>query len=236
MSFLCSVFIDICTLYAFVIHTFLIEKRMWFPYSVEKQISHLLQGVTIPPNGTEQLVPGMPSSAMWPNPTTQPAQAKNTWKRAPNKTKIVQSVYCEVCKIDCNTKEVLDQHKLGKKHKKNLEKLKAALAPPPPVPPPVTLAKPDSNLLIGPQENPSKGISTSSKRSKKKKGAESAEDLETKRRKVLEGGAPVEAVRTCSVCNVVCNSETVFRYHLAGAKHIALMKKVGPGTAMATAT
>ena len=209
---------------------------MWFPYSVEKQISHLLQGVTIPPNGTEQLVPGMPSSTMWPNPTTQPAQAKNTWKRAPKKTKIVQSVYCEVCKIECNTKEVLDQHKLGKKHKKNLEKLKAALAPPPPVPPPVTLAKPDSNLLIGPQENPSKGTSASSKRSKKKKGAESAEDLGTKRRKVLEGGAAVEAVRTCSVCNVVCNSETVFRYHLAGAKHIALVKKLGPGTATATAT
>ena len=41
----------------------------------------------------------------------------------------------------------------------------------------------------------------------------------------MEGGAAVDAVRTCAICNVVCNSETVFRYHLAGQKHAAMTKK-----------
>ena len=30
---------------------------------------------------------------------------------------------------------------------------------------------------------------------------------------------------TCSICNVVCNCETVFNYHLAGQKHAAMVKK-----------
>jgi hypothetical protein len=132
----------------------------------------------------------------------------------------IQSAYCEVCKINCNAKSVLDKHKLGKKHKKNLEKLNNATAS-------AQSSAESDNPAIGPQEPPDigdKGEAVDLQNSRKK-ATEPVEDLETKRRKVLQGGAAAEAVRTCAMCNVVCNSETVFNSHLAGQKHADMMKK-----------
>ncbi|CAL9238817.1 unnamed protein product [Arabidopsis halleri] len=60
--------------------------------------------------------------------------------------------------------------------------------------------------LIGPQENPNP-----SKSKARKKGVESiTEDLETKRRRVVECGVSNESIRLCRICNVVCNSDTVY--------------------------
>nr|GEX58404.1 zinc finger RNA-binding protein [Tanacetum cinerariifolium] len=139
-------------------------------------------GETVPQDGSQHLVPAIPTHSNWPNQKST-VQPRGPWKKIPKKTKIAQSAWCEICKIECNTKDVLDQHKLG------------------------------------PSENPKKGTSGS------KKKAETPQELEMKRRKVLEGGAAASAVRTCSFCNVVCNSDTVFRYHLAGQKHASMLKK-----------
>ncbi|KAG8366944.1 hypothetical protein BUALT_Bualt16G0020800 [Buddleja alternifolia] len=141
-------------------------------------------------------------------------------KKVPKKPKIVQSVWCEVCKLACNTQEVLDQHKLGKKHKKNLDKLIKA-ATPAPVATPAPIDKP----IIGPEPNPEKRKKSKAQKTRKKSATVSTEDLETKRRKIMEEGATSDGVRACAVCNVVCNSETVFNYHLAGQKHAAMVKK-----------
>ncbi|GFY86992.1 hypothetical protein Acr_05g0006310 [Actinidia rufa] len=112
----------------------------------------------------------------------------STWKRTlPKKTKIAQSAWCEVCKIECNSKDVLDQHKMGKKHQKNMEKLNQAIAPPC-----VTSSGVSVNPVIGPQANPDKGKAT------RKKAAEPVEDLEAKRQKIMEGGAAADAVRLCT--------------------------------------
>ncbi|KAK2997874.1 hypothetical protein RJ639_025071, partial [Escallonia herrerae] len=173
-------------------------------------------GGTVPPNGTEQLVPAVFSSSYLP---IRPS-GNGTWKRGPKKLKVVQSAWCQVCKLECNSIDVLDKHKVGKKHKKKLEKLKEATVPAP------TLVNP----VIGPQEN------ALSRQKPKKKANKTVEDVETKRRKVLEGGAAAAAVRTCAICNVVCNSETVFKYHLAGKKHVSMMKKHASGTGMASAS
>lgn len=184
---------------------------------------HYVQGVTtIPANGTNgtELAIADPGLTIWNNLTFQP-HGNGFWKKPQNKTKVVQSAYCEVCKVDCNSKDVLDQHKLGKKHRKNLEKLQAAVAGS------SDLAG-SGNPVIGPQENPCKG-KTSYWHRGKKKAAEPLKDLESKRRKVVEGGAAAEAVRTCVICNVVCNSETVFKHHLAGQKHSAMLKKHAAG-------
>ncbi|KAJ4961723.1 hypothetical protein NE237_021633 [Protea cynaroides] len=178
-------------------------------------------------NGMQPLVAANPNSLGWSKPIVN-----GTWRKHAKKTKIVQSVWCGICKIDCNSKDVLDKHKLGKKHKKNLEKLeeskKEASAP---------AAK---NTMIGPKQNPAadKGKAVSLQEGKMK-GAPSlgpGEDLETKRRKVMEGGAAADAVRVCTVCNVVCNSQTVFTYHLAGQKHITNMVKKQTATAATAAT
>lgn len=105
-------------------------------------------------------------------------------------------------------KDILDKHKLGKKHIKNMEKLNPAAS--------VSTFNP----IIGPSENPKKG------NLKIKKKAETSQDLETKRRKVVAGGANENAVRLCGICNVVCNSDAVFRFHLAGQKHASMWKKL----------
>lgn len=57
-------------------------------------------------------------------------------------------------------------------------------------------------------------------------------DLETKRQKVIAGGAPPDSVRICTICNVVCNSDKVFAFHLAGEKHALKVNSylvIGPG-------
>lgn len=182
-------------------------------------IPYVLSG-TLPSNGSEQFLAATLNSALWTNPTIRP---KGTWIKGPKKTKLVQSAWCEVCKLCCNSKDVLELHKLGKKHKKNLEKLNAASMP---TQAPVASAG-SKNPIIGPSENPAK-IGCDVHKSKKKE-ANSIEDFQTKTRKVLEGGAAAASVRMCAICNVVCNSDTVFKHHLAGQKHIALMKKLASG-------
>ncbi|KAL8475792.1 hypothetical protein ACS0TY_028448 [Phlomoides rotata] len=194
-----------------------------------------------------------------PNLTNQ-LQRRHPGKKGPKKTKVVQSAWCEVCKIDCNSSGVLDQHKLGKKHLKNLEKLKAKLAPAPAavltatattpaviVDPSIIVAAPPAAVaastssgdaaaavapIIGPEENPEK----SSGQKSRKRSAARREDLETKKQRVLAGGADAESVHACDICNVVCNSATVFNYHLAGKIHASSVKKQALKTAAALKT
>lgn len=135
-------------------------------------------------------------------------------KKGPKKIKIIGSAWCEICKIDCNNKSILDQHKLGKKHKKNLWKLVAAT--PAQAPTPANILAPTTSSL------PSIIVSNGQKARKK---AAANEDLATKTRKMLEGGVAAKDVRMCTKCNVVCNSEMVFMHHLAGQKHAAMMNK-----------
>ncbi|KAJ4973722.1 hypothetical protein NE237_006896 [Protea cynaroides] len=177
-----------------------------------------------PLNGTEPFRAANHNPLGWSKPKTFPSM-NGAWKKGTKKTKIVQSAWCEICRIDCNSKDVLDQHKMGKKHKKNLEKLEQPRKPASAPAATATLAEKDT----GKKENPAadKGKTVGGQQGKKK-GApslESEEDLETKRRKVMEGGAAADAVRVCTICNVVCNSQTVFDYHLAGQKHANLLKK-----------
>lgn len=137
-----------------------------------------------------------------------PSVAAFKRRKAPKKIQVAQSAWCEVCKITCDTKDMYIIHLSGKKHLKNLEKLSkpetgvgASAAP--------------ANPIIGPLEKPGSD--------KPRKAPEM--DIETKKRKIVEGGAAEAAVRLCDLCNVVCNSEKVFNTHLVGHKHAAMVKK-----------
>ncbi|KAL4577301.1 hypothetical protein LXL04_013407 [Taraxacum kok-saghyz] len=167
----------------------------------------------IPQDTSQHLLTSLPTHTNWTNPTTQP---RLPWKKIPKKTKIAQSAWCEICKIECNNKDILYIHKSGKKHIKNLEKLTGASS---------IGTSSTSNPIIGPAENPK----PPNLGPKKKAEPETPQDLEIKRRKVVEGGAAINAVRTCGICNVVCNSDTVFRFHIAGQKHNAMLKKSQQG-------
>ncbi|KAL6204569.1 PREDICTED: uncharacterized protein LOC101291629 isoform 1 [Fragaria vesca subsp. vesca] len=96
-------------------------------------------------------------------------------------------LFCDICKIFCDTKMVLDKHKMGKKHQMNLGKLK--------------------------------GKTITGQTSKKKADSAPEDDLQTKKRRVIEGGAAPHSLRTCSICNVVSISATDFYKHLAGQRH-----------------
>lgn len=129
------------------------------------------------------------------------------WKKDPNKVKLVQSVWCDFCKINCNSQDAYIKHIVGRKHQRNLDQLEKLKNPTTNVP---SAAR---NAQIGPMEKVSQSK------------APSQEDLETKKQKVINGGAAAREVRTCTVCNVVCNSQIAFSSHLSGQKHAAMMMK-----------
>ncbi|XP_008792737.2 zinc finger RNA-binding protein-like [Phoenix dactylifera] len=145
--------------------------------------------------------------------------SEKTKKRGRKKvTKVVQSAYCEVCKIECNTPEVLKSHKQGKKHKKTLQKLQESITANHSKAPKATVERKEI-----PDAEKSKTVG---EKAKQKGAPASAEELEAKKRRVLEGGAAAEGVKVCTICNVVVNSEKVFEYHVAGQKHAAMVKKL----------
>jgi hypothetical protein len=134
--------------------------------------------------------------------------------------KVVQPLTCEVCKIECDTQEVLVIHKTGKKHKKNLQKLQDSITPKP--------AKP-LNGAVGASTAAApavaNGIMPAVQPKKNKSSQATPEDLEVKKRKVLEAGAAQGEVKICTACNVVVNSQKVYEFHIAGHKHKANVQK-----------
>ncbi|KAI3794011.1 hypothetical protein L1987_36636 [Smallanthus sonchifolius] len=186
----------------------------WAPKESVQQYRNALYavGATVAQDVSQQLLPAIPTHSTWTN-SNPVVQSHRHWKKIPKKTKIAQSAWCEICKIACNSGDVFYKHKLGKKHIKNVEKLISAASV-------ASTSTTTGNPVIGPLEKSKKGNSVI------KKKTETPQDLENKRMKVLQGGAAANAVRTCSICNVVCNSDTVFRFHLAGQKHASMVKKL----------
>ncbi|GAB2270072.1 hypothetical protein Dimus_004985 [Dionaea muscipula] len=145
---------------------------------------------------------------------------KDKDEKGPREMKNSQPACCEVCKINFNSTEILSSHLLGKKHQKNLEKQKKPVSDTTTT---HTQTKPVNERKEKPQSN---NANTSNLQRLKKKAPSQLNtvvDLETKKRKIMEGGGQADAVRTCCICNVVCNSETVFNSHLAGQKHAAMV-------------
>ncbi|XP_021301309.1 zinc finger RNA-binding protein [Sorghum bicolor] len=173
-------------------------------------------------NGITQpaAAPGM-HHAQWNAHFGHPVPKYALRKQMKKKPKALQPAPCEVCKIQCDTLEVLMIHKQGKKHKKNLEKLQDSITPKP-------IIKPPSNV-IGPSMAPAAVsncvVPCVLPKKKKSCSAETLEDLEVKKRRVLEAGAAQDEVRICGVCNVVVNSQKVFEFHIAGQKHQAMIQK-----------
>ncbi|KAK2969842.1 hypothetical protein RJ640_030151 [Escallonia rubra] len=105
------------------------------------------------------------------------------------------ALLCEVCSIYCDTKDVLDNHMLGKKHKKNLQ-LKMYLAG----------ATPSTGATPTTGVPPTMGTTPA---------AASAE--------VQNGGlgptVPAAPMIFCTICHIACNSPAMFDNHLAGKRH-----------------
>ncbi|XVF54396.1 hypothetical protein PTKIN_Ptkin05aG0177500 [Pterospermum kingtungense] len=140
------------------------------------------------------------------------------------KPKINQCTWCEVCNINCNCNDAYAKHLSGKKHLKNLENLEKSKNGTS-----LVDTQAATNQITGPVENPgandSSGVNIQRSEKRAAQSEATKEDLEAKKRKVMQGGAAAAAVRVCTLCNVVCNSQKVFKYHLTGQKHAAMVKK-----------
>ncbi|KAK8938787.1 hypothetical protein KSP39_PZI011354 [Platanthera zijinensis] len=123
--------------------------------------------------------------------------------------KPAQTFICEVCKIDCNSQEILNSHKMGKKHRSKLLKLQQAIAPKPPAPP-IDKNTPKPANVEPAKMQPSPSVK---------------EGIQVKKEKILKGGAVKDEIMECLLCDVVCNSKTVYDFHVKGKKHLATVKK-----------
>ncbi|CAO2818524.1 unnamed protein product [Amaranthus hypochondriacus] len=161
---------------------------------------------------------------------TTNAQANQTKKR---KNEEPEMQWCAVCKISCTSIDGLNAHLVGKKHQKNFQKLQPSnsqsVTPPPNInaatPVPTASPLPSTDLSIQVEGNTIAAETSQPETQQTKKKSKVAKDVETKKQNVLQCGAAADALRTCTTCNVVCNSDIVFKTHLAGQKHAAMMKK-----------
>ena len=133
-------------------------------------------------------------NSSWPQ---QPLATDVTISVIPQQTKASQIVRCDVCSVDCNTRDVYEKHLLGKKHNKNMK------------------MKSNANTAVLTASNT---INNTSFLNQTSTVAASAE-LEMKRWNLVKSGTAVDSVRVCTICNVVCNSLEVFNTHMAGKKH-----------------
>lgn len=141
---------------------------------------------------------------------------------APKKIKADQSKWCDVCKIKCNSKDMYIAHLAGKQHLKKSEKLSkpnidagAGIST-------SNTSQPSTNAIIGPREKPGTEKPDLQKAPKM--------DIEMKKLKVIQGGAAEADVRVCTMCDVVCNSQTMFQSHIDGNKHTSMLRKQAEAT------
>ncbi|KAI3686538.1 hypothetical protein L1987_80217 [Smallanthus sonchifolius] len=136
---------------------------------------------------------------------------------------------CEICGISCDTDEMMKFHTEGKKHRKKLEKSEKLIGPNPAV----TTEPAATPMVIGPLQEGVQIVSSEGSKRKNKRGG-TDDDVETKKQKIVQGGASSDAVQICNLCNVVCNSRKVFISHLAGQKHAAMAVKQAETQAVPT--
>ncbi|KAJ6830788.1 zinc finger protein 346-like [Iris pallida] len=139
-------------------------------------------------------------------------------------TKVVQSAYCEVCKVNCTCEGDLNSHKQGKKHRKQLQKLlQESITPKAQNQKAPVAVKSETKELAAASKG--KAVVTGEQKKRKKAPQSTEEDLETKKRKMLEYGAVPDDLRVCIICQVVVNSQAVYDSHVAGQKHLANVKQ-----------
>ena len=140
-------------------------------------------------------------------------------EKAAKKIKVAESVWCEFCKINCNSRYSYTAHLSGKKHLKNMEKLSNPKVGVGSGATTTTTTTTAIGTSIGSQEKPDSD--------KPKTKEVSVLDIETEKRKAVERGAAVDDIKMCTLCNVVCNSQANLNTHLSDHTHAAMVRKAG---------
>ncbi|KAI3707362.1 hypothetical protein L6452_25806 [Arctium lappa] len=159
----------------------------------------------------------------------------------PNAQQPIRIAWCELCRVDCTSKEILEQHKSGKRHKKNLHRLqdmKGAYQP-------AAETQKDENPTndIGPEHEANKQTKVGTTDDNKVETAENdGQEKKPWLKRKMRGGGGRGAKRQrqgatgppkpkiviplmCDLCNVKCDTQEVFDRHVAGKKHVAKQKR-----------
>lgn len=176
-------------------------------------------------------------------------------------------VCCEICKVECNTQEVMELHKKGKKHLKNVriheakQRCNAINGPQNGQIPTSELNSTDQPVVAQDSEDPTKNMSSETTADNDKVEimsqnnvgetsevpAEEPDELRMensgargrglkrkirggkgrKQMRTADGSNPTQVSKpeqalayTCELCNVKCDTQTVYQSHLSGKKHL----------------
>lgn len=118
--------------------------------------------------------------------------------------------WCELCRVDCTSKEILETHKNGKRHQKNLQRLQETEKE----------EKPKMNYEAT-KADPDDERDRVVKRKAKGGGGRGG-----KRQRPTGPATPKVVIPLmCDLCNVKCDTQQVLDRHVAGKKHIAKLKR-----------
>ncbi|GMH21663.1 hypothetical protein Nepgr_023505 [Nepenthes gracilis] len=158
----------------------------------------------------------------------------------------LRTAWCELCRVDCTTPEFLDQHKNGKKHKKNMKVYEELQNPQNLVPGSEPEVQPEK---LATTENAAPAavaeVNNPETQPEKEQGDKSESSTSSLKRIRTRGGRggkwmrihgglrrafePPKSKRVgsllCELCNIRCDSRIVFANHMAGKKHLSNMKR-----------
>ncbi|GMH28902.1 hypothetical protein Nepgr_030745 [Nepenthes gracilis] len=150
-------------------------------------------------------------------------------RKAASDRKPPQILRCDICNVECNSVEILEQHKTGKKHKKNLQKLEE-LKNGGNIPSEATAsqskteAEQQTDVVATQQENSTANVpEEQNKRPDMKRKMTSSHGAKRLRMEPWQPRIVVPLL--CDLCNIKCDTQEVFNRHLAGKKHIAKVKR-----------
>ncbi|KAI4364851.1 hypothetical protein MLD38_020888 [Melastoma candidum] len=146
------------------------------------------------------------------------------------------TAWCEICRVGCNSFKILEHHKNGKRHKKNLQRIEEL--------------KKIVHVSANMQDQGNSGVGDVVEgeaagkipddfdrdprlENNRPTVQEPSEQRNSpcKKRESIGSGAIAKRVKNmvdpvvCSICNIKCDTSEVFNKHLSGKKHISKVKR-----------
>ncbi|KAL4592995.1 hypothetical protein LXL04_006006 [Taraxacum kok-saghyz] len=109
--------------------------------------------------------------------------------------------WCELCRVDCTSKEILETHKNGKRHQKNLQMKETE------------------------KDETEEAAEKKPWMKRKAKGGGGGGGGKRQRQQQQQQQRRVVIPLMCDLCNVKCDTQEVFDRHVGGKKHIAKLKR-----------
>uniref|UniRef100_A0A7N0TWR2 C2H2-type domain-containing protein n=1 Tax=Kalanchoe fedtschenkoi TaxID=63787 RepID=A0A7N0TWR2_KALFE len=137
-------------------------------------------------------------------------------QKASKRAKTILFAYCDICKVHCSSNENLSAHKMGRNHLKLLAKLGIAEEVTP---------TPGNDMLAPKIGSPHQDNANKSSLSELSLNVRNQDEASKGMINSQNHNTHHDGKIGCTLCNITCNSETVFLTHLAGRKHAAVARR-----------